>query len=588
MGLIFRLFAEIAWGLQALFGFPFRAWRRKKRPLYVRLRIDAPLGYRDPPRRFGRGPKGIASVRGLERLLARLARDPELKGVVLILEGAGLGPSKRAAVAALLRDFRRRGKEIIGYAVMADNAGYALLCSASRVVMPSAGRLQLVGFSAEATALARGLERAGIGAHFVRRGDYKTAPELFTHERISDIQRKTIEGFLDERFEELISVIAEGRVVPPEVARARIDAGPYSAARARHSGLVDVLESEADLGRMLSGSEDEEVAERAVVDLEDYDARLTWPPRPKDRWRKPPVLSVVRLSGMIVDGEAPSAPVGPTLLGAKGAQTALRAAAEDPRSEAVLLYVDSPGGSAVASELMLDEVKRTARKKPVLAYVDRVAASGGYMVALGAKEIWSAPHAIVGSIGVFSGKFEAAGLLAKLGISREVITRGERAGLYSTSRPFSDSEREALEAEVEEIYRAFLQRVATARGKTPEWVHERAEGRVYSGKRALEEGLVDHVGAFEEAGKHALAVAGVVTEDFRARLHSTSKRRKLIERFMPGSRPEIGVFDLLRPEAALGAWARYFAVQGRGPHALGLFGVELPDLTLSGTPTETL
>jgi protease-4 len=168
-----------------------------------------------------------------------------------------------------------------------------------------------------------------------------------------------------------------------------------------------------------------------------------------------------------------------------------------------------------------------------------VCASGGYMAALGAKEIWSAPQAIVGSIGVFAGKFEAAELLERLGIRRTLITRGQNAGIFSSSRGFTAHERASLESEVEETYQAFLAHVAKARGRTKEEIHERAEGRVYSGVRALAAGLVDRTGSFEEVCRHALEQAKAPTENFEMLIYSAGERRPLLQLLMGMARTHL-------------------------------------------------
>jgi protease IV len=240
---------------------------------------------------------------------------------------------------------------------------------------------------------------------------------------------------------------------------------------------------------------------------------------------------------MIVPGKGGGSPLGPRVAGSEAAVKALRAAGRDKRARAVVLYISSPGGSALASELILEAVQRVARKKPVIAYVDRVCASGGYMAALGAKEIWSAPHAVVGSIGVFAGKFEASGLLEKLGVSRTLMTRGQNAGIHSTSRGFTEHERASLEAEVEETYQAFLEDVAKARGRTKEEIHARGEGRVYSGTRALAAGLVDRLGGFEDACRHALELAKASPERFELHAYGAKEPRfNLLKLLLGGSR----------------------------------------------------
>jgi signal peptide peptidase SppA len=305
-------------------------------------------------------------------------------------------------------------------------------------------------------------------------------------------------------------------------------------------GLIDGVCGEAELPARLGkeGGEDEESLDPMPL----YLARLPWPPV---RWRplRPrPRLAVVPLSGMIVPGKG-GAGAGPQMAGSDVVVKALRAAGRNRRAKAVVLYVASPGGSAVASELILEAVQRVAKKKPVIAFVDRVAASGGYMAALGAREIWSTPHAVVGSIGVFAGKFDASELLERLGVRRTLITRGENAGIFSPSRGFTEHERSTMELEVEETYQAFLEHVARARGRTKEEIHARAEGRIYSGRRALEAGLVDRLGGYEEACRRALELAKVPAERFDIVFYGARDQRfSLLKLLLGGSHAGVYAF----------------------------------------------
>jgi protease IV len=515
-----NLFLALFWVL----ALPFRAFRKEPAAVYVRFRLEG-----DPPYRKTRGarlfkrtePDTVGSLDALSAQLDVLCADPRVRGVVFELEDLAVAPAKRLSLVALFDRVRRAGKEIVGYATSAGNAEYALLCRADRILMPPAGRLELTGFSAEATALGQGLRKLGVAAHFVRRGDHKTAPELFTHDAVSEIQRSTLETILDERHRDLVETIASGRKLVPPDAAARIDQGPYSARRAKAVGLVDAVCGEADLEEALRKEVEAKSAAPKLRTWDEYRSGRRFPPV---RWRPlraPPRLGLIRVRGAIVHATGSSSPL--QRLAASGPLTkAIRAAERDPRCKAVLLYVDSPGGSALASELILEELKRLRKKKKVVAYFDRVAASGGYMAALGAHELWAGPHAIAGSIGVFAGKFDLSGLLERAGIQRAVITRGENAGLLSPSRPFTDHEREALELDVEETYVAFLDHVAAARQLTRDAVRERAEGRIYSGQAAREAKLVDRVGLFEEACRRALELAGLKGDAFR--LHPYAPR----------------------------------------------------------------
>ncbi len=533
--------------LRLLLGLPFRLLGARHRPSYIRFRLAGDPPYRERARRprlslGGQGRPEPATVTSLERFreaLELLARDPKVKGILVELEELEVPPAKREVLVKLLEGFRAAGKRVVAWAVSTDNLGYQVMCAADEVLLAPAGRVELVGFAAEATAIGEGLGRVGIKAHFFRRGPYKTAPELFTHPHVSDIQRQTLEAFLDERYEELVGTVARGRKRTPEEVRAWIDAGPYSAKRAAATGLIDGVCSEVDLPARLGlkkDGEDEEDDDEGLESLPSYLARLPWPPVKWRPLRPRPRLAVVPLSGMIVPGKGGSGGMGPEMAGSDVAVKALRAAGRDRRSKAVVLYIASPGGSALASELILEAVQRVAKKKPVIAFVDRVAASGGYMAALGAREIWATPHAIVGSIGVFAGKFDASELLEKLGIHRTQITRGENAGLFSPMRGFTEHERASMEVEVEETYQTFLEFVAKARGRTKEEIHALAEGRVYSGTRALGVGLVDKTGGFEEACRRAMELAKVPTERFDLHIvGGPDKRFSLLKLLLSGA-----------------------------------------------------
>ena len=538
--------------LRTLLGLPLRLLGARHRPAYVRFRLSGDPAYRERTRARRRGlfggqapePATVTSLESLRRALEVLVKDAAVKGILLELEELAVPPAKRDVLVKLLTDFRAAGKRVVAWAVSVDSLGYQVMCAADEVLLAPAGRLELVGYAAEALAVGEGLERLGVKAHFFRRGEYKTMPELFTHPQASAIQRSTLEAFLDERYGELVDTVARGRRRTPEQVRAWVDAGPYSARRALAEGLVDGLCDDVDLPRHLGLSPEGEAEAddgEGVESMALYRARLPWP---EVRWRavrRKPLLGVVPVSGMIVSGKSGSG-VGPETAGSDSVVKALRAAGRARDVKAVLLYVASSGGSSVASEIMLEAVQRVAKKKPVIAFVDRVAASGGYMAALGAREIWATPHAIVGSIGVFAGKFDVSGLLEKLGVHRTLITRGESSGIFSSSRGFTEHERALMEAEVEETYQSFLEQVAKARGRTKEQIHALAEGRVYSGQRALAVGLVDKTaGGFEEACQRAMSLAQV-PGPFDLRMFGGEDKRFSLLRLVLGGGAHTGTY----------------------------------------------
>jgi len=513
---------------------PFRLFGRRRAPAYVHFLLKGDPPYRQPLQRRWRWrparhlPGQITSLHLLDEALDTLAADPGVKGIVLQVESLEMPAGKRSWIAERLAAFRARGKEVVGTAVSAGNAELALLCATDRIALPRAGRLEVAGFLAEATAAGRAFEQIGIRPEFVRRGEHKTAPELFIRAEVSPNHRAALEQFLDERHVELVEAVARGRGLSADEARARVDQGPYSATRARALGLVDVIADDLELPGVLGLEADEDRALSGTAGIgtfRDWERsrrlpRVRWMP-----WLRPARLAVVPVSGMIAQAPSSAPPVGPAVAGSETLIAGLRAAARDRASPAAVLYVNSPGGSALASELVLAEVRRLAARKPVIAYVDRVCASGGYMVALGAKEIWASPGSILGSIGVFAGKFDLSELLSRLGVHREVLTRGEHAGLLTSSRPLSPGERDALEAEVEEIYGRFVELVSEHRGLPPDAVRARGEGRVYTAARAQEAGLVDALGSFEGACARAFALAGRAPRRFELQPFGLPRRR---------------------------------------------------------------
>jgi protease IV len=491
----FRLFA---WFLRGV----LRMAVHRKVPGWVAFEISG-----DPPdrvlstgwRRFARRPGAlrIASIQAFGEQLDSLAREPRISGIVVKIEALRASLAHIGALREHLARFRQSGKRVIAYVRAVDSREYMLAAAADSIYVAPAGRIDLTGFAADATVVGAALKRLGVHAEFVRRGEYKTAPEMFTHEAVSPAQRKTLEGLLDELYGALVQAVAQRRGRDEVSAKAAIDAGPYTAARAVEAKLADGIADGEDLERMTTPQGEKPNR------LATYAGFLAAQPFRKPtlaRMRRRSRLAVVPVRGVIKTGESASIPVmGSSFAGSDSVVRALRAARENRAMRGVLLYVDSRGGSALASELVHRAVERCAAEKPVVAYFDRVAASGGYMVAAPATRIVSSPTALVGSIGVFAGKFDASTLLDRLGVSSVTIQRGEHAAMLSPVRPMSEDERHLLDREIDEVYRDFLQIVSKGRKMSTDEVHRRAEGRVFSGRAAMEQGLVDELGNFESA-----------------------------------------------------------------------------------------
>ncbi len=511
MRFLFAVLYDCLAALLALLLAPLRLARR--RPDWLLVELTGPLPWRTPRRFLGFGrprPAVASSVRQVQRRLEAAARDPRVKGVVVKVEGVTAPGARLEALRHALRRFREAGKQVVFHARAVDSREYALMACGSRVVLAPGGRLDLKGWAAELVVLGRTLDKFGIKAHFLRRAEFKTAPELFTASEVSAPQRETTRAILDELLARTVQAISEGRGRPVEEVRQWIDQGPYTNARARELGLIDAIADGEELETLLEAEGAGKVQFQPLTTYRGSNV-LCWPRyRPL---RRRPRVALVRVDGVVKLGESLAAPLMPRAAGSDTIVQALRRAREDRSMRAIVLAIDSRGGSSLASELVLRAVRRAAEKKPVVAFFDQVAASGGYMIALGASSIVAAPSSLTGSIGVFGGKFELSGLLDRLGVGREVLRVGANAALESPFEPWTEGERAALDREIDQAYRDFLALVAQGRKRPLEEIEPLAGGRVYTGRRAHELGLVDELGGFEQAVAKAAGLAGIVSPE---------------------------------------------------------------------------
>ncbi len=498
--------AALLWGL--LTWAPRVLARRK--PFFVALELSGDPPWRSAPAgRFWprrRRPLAAASIRDVVRAFEAIARDPKARGALVRVEGFTGPGAKLEAVRKAALELRAAKKDVVFYGRAVSLREYGLMAAGTRVQLAPGGRVDLTGYGAELLAMGEVLARLGVKGHFLRRGEYKTAPELFTEREVSRAQRESVQALLDDLLESAVGAIAEGRRIPEGEVRARIDQGPYTSARALKAGLADGVGDGEELQKQLAGPGEEKAR---LWPLHAYRGRARAVGR---GWLKPlrraPAIAVVSLEGTLKLGRSARLAT-MKAAGADSLVEALARARDDARVKAIVLAIDSGGGSSLASELVRRAVRRADQVKPVVAYFDRVAASGGYLAAVGARAIVSAPGAVTGSIGVFAGKFEVSALLDRAGAGRALLRAGRRAAAESAFEPWTDEERAALDAEVEEVYQDFLEAVAQGRKRPQSEVVPLAAGRVFSGRRAHEAGLVDELGNFEDALRVAAAQAGL-------------------------------------------------------------------------------
>jgi protease-4 len=429
-------------------------------------------------------------LHALHDAAALASKDDRVTGLLVELRGLQGGSATAWALRDALLAWKAAGKRVV--VCLPRGAGARQLIAASaadRIVAAPGSEVAPMGFVVEAPYVKGVLDRLGVEADVMAQGRYKTAGEFMVAEGMSEPQREQVGRLLDVAWEHLIEALSRGRSVTPEEAKRWVDEGPWLASEAKERGLIDDVMYAEDLLREL-GSEGEEARTQSV-------ARYVRLHRPLFRpLRRPRRIAVVEVRGAIVSDQ-------PTEWLPMAVEShvcgALRAAREAPWVRGVIVFVDSRGGSASASERMLHEVRRLAKDKPVIACLGDTAASGGYMVAVGTHAIVSQPTTVTGSIGVVSARVVASKLLERVGIRVETIKRGAHADMMSATRALDAGERASLDRVMGTIYRGFVQAVATGRGREPEQIEPLASGRVWSGKDALERGLVDHLGGFESA-----------------------------------------------------------------------------------------
>lgn len=437
----------------------------------------------------------------LERL-RRLETAPDTRGLLISFEGSSMSLARYRELRDRIVALEAADKPVTVYLDRSARNGEIYVASAARrVILHPAADVQFVGLAVELTHLRGLLDLVGVEPQFVKRAQYKTAPETFTHPEPSQANLEMQEALIGDLFDEMVGRVAEGRGVSPTVVRGWIDHGPMTSTEALDKGLVDALKYPDELEDELETLHEGSVT---MLDLSDL-------PEPRSPWEDPKQIAVIYVEGTITSGKSTA---GGLLSGrTSGAETVarnLRRARKDGQVRAVVLRVDSPGGSALASDVVWREVERLKKSgKPVVASMGGVAASGGYYVLAGADAVWAQPDTITGSIGVFSGKFSTSEIREALGVSTTTLSRGRHAAINSAYRPWDDIQRERMQHLVDATYERFKTRVADGRDMSAEDVEERARGRVWSGARAKELGLVDELGGLTEALADARERAGI-------------------------------------------------------------------------------
>jgi protease-4 len=438
------------------------------------------------------------SAQELYLALDRAARDPRIEGVLLRPDLFAGGWAQAEEIRSSLVRVRDAGKPVWAWLQVARPAPYFLATACDSISMAPEGNLLITGLQARFTHLKGTLDKIGVRAEFISIGRYKSYHESFTRDSPSEPARRQVEAYVDAVYGSWIEALGHSRGLARTHVADLVDRGVFDAEGAVAEGLVDRVLDEVGLwDRLQPGRE-----EPRTVDPRGY-LEARWSEAGADRSRR---LALLYATGQIVPGAAPG---GEGVLAGGTLVERLQRAADDDRVVAVVLRVDSPGGSTLASDLIWREVERVRRRKPVVVSMANVAASGGYYISMSADRILADPLTLTGSIGVFLAKADLGGLYQKLGVTHETIQRGANADLFSDLRPFSAAQREDLTRLLESFYDRFVERVAAGRGLSFSQADSAARGRVWSGRDALAQGLVDELGGLWEALGVAKELAGI-------------------------------------------------------------------------------
>jgi protease-4 len=444
---------------------------------------------------------GIKQQQSFTSLLTQLRKakvDKRIGAVLLDINFPGIGWGKSYELRESINDFKTSGKPIYAYMEIGTNREYYLATAADKVFLPPTGDIYINGFAAEAMFYKGSLDKLGIEADVIQIGPkYKNAPDRYTRKEMSDGQREVLNAILDEYFGQYTAAVAASRKKSVEDVKSLIDGAPYNANQAKELGLIDEAlyrdQVDEQLKRTLGYKTDDKLRTISGSSYREI---------PSDTLglNNGEKVAVIYASGAINVGRSSNGPVSGEMVGSDTLVKAIEDAGEDKSIKAIVLRVDSPGGSALASDLIWHAIENAKQKKPVVVSMGDVAASGGYYIACNANSIVAEPSTITGSIGVFMGKPVVKGLYDWLGVTNEYVMRGKNAGIFRETEKWTPEEREKMVQQTNSIYfDNFVPKVAQGRKKQAEEVNTLGQGRVWTGTQAKGNGLIDEYGGLEKA-----------------------------------------------------------------------------------------
>ena len=420
----------------------------------------------------------------------KAAADSRVKGIIFEPRGLAIGWAKMQEIRAEIQQFKKSGKPIIAFLRNPGAREYYLATATDRIYLAPEDSLDLKGLRAETVFLKNTLDKLGVKMDIVHAGKYKDAGDVFTRTSPSPETLEVLNQILDQLYGNLVDTIAEGRRKQPDAIKALIDQGPFMANDALTAGLVDSLGFEDQVVEDMKGR-------LKQTDLKRLSSKayLKAPLANAGTVRR---IALVVGQGVITRGGGNEGSNDDGITSG-GFIKLLKQAENDSTIKGVIMRVDSPGGDGIASDDILHEAKNLSKKKPLVISMSDVAASGGYFISVTGDPILAYPNTITGSIGVIFGRINLRGLYDKIGVNKQLLTRGRYADLDSDYSPLSDDERQKITSEIDAFYKSFVTRVAQGRKKTFEQIEPIAQGRVWLGAQAKQNGLVDELGGLDRA-----------------------------------------------------------------------------------------
>lgn len=504
-----------------------RSIYRKRPPTFVELAFERPLSDSPSPRAFF-GPKTV-TLKDLTDTIDEMAENPEIDGIILRPDQYATGMGMMQEVHRALSEFKKNGKVIYAFVDMGTDMSYALANIADSIYLNSGGAIVVDGL-AFSVGFFKGLfEKIGVDAQFYRRGDYKTAAEPYTRDSLTETSREAYEAVLADIHHVFSTMIMEGRGWSWQKLEEVYRGALYTAPMALEAGLVDGIYHPDQIQAMMEKIAGEEKVKIVKVAKRPKLWTYDWKPATV------PKIALIYAEGPILPGKSKPSPFGgDKIIGSETTAKAIRSAREDKRVKAIVMRVNSPGGTVIGSEEIWREVHRTTHpdsadrenRKPFIISMANVAGSGGYYISCAADTIVADSTTITGSIGVLSGKLSLGGLFEKIGYNVDVVKEQPHAEQFSAHRPFTDEEGRKMQAIVDSYYDQFLDRVSEGREMSRDEVDGIAQGRIWSGVDAKEIGLVDELGGLDRALEIARDLAGLEEDKYQLTIYKGFEEMK--------------------------------------------------------------